>query len=254
MYYCYKDLKTKFDLYVRLTLIIGFFIVYFLYSTEHIHNKLYLIVFSCILVVSFLIVINRWYRKKNKEILFYNLDLNSWEQFININNRDPLKSNRTTAEIASIRYAYMIGDFGTVINKAKLLIIDAKLNQQVREEIEYFYLSATILSKNNQTELNCEEFLLESASYNENKNKISERISAIYDITVKHRTNPYFRGKTDKNKFSKLEILYFEALNNILETDLLGGRKKLIEIVKEDDRLYFVKQAKRILEELKDDK
>ena len=148
---------------------------------------------------------------------------------------------------ASITYAYMIGDFPSVISQAEKLqfagIRKTYLNFLWIISLKASLLSGKIISKDD---------LLKSLHYLNFKDEKAKEVEqreflAMYDILVERKPNDFFNQATAPQAFERLELQYFKALNELIKGNKTQSQNLFEEIAQEDERLYFVRMARQWL-------
>lgn len=118
----YKSLKQKYTLYARpVSVLFCAPLIVLLYARGN--TGVILCGFACLLAAMLgIYFLNKWYYKQLDELLFERMDMNSWEQFIQINSVNRFSKGRLQAEFAAVSYAYMTGDFSRVVKEGQTLI------------------------------------------------------------------------------------------------------------------------------------
>ena len=182
----YKELRRRYNLYSRL--IIWVVSLPFIYSLSDIKisNFIPLITFVYIGVMYFALkCINQWYLKLLNKLLFFDLDIESWKQYIQINSMARLKRARKISKIYEIIYHYMQGEFMHLVNEIDQLRHTGWLNDLERKALNVYQINSEILSNkiNSMEEL---EESIEKLFLNEPEiNLISKKAVAIFDIVIK---------------------------------------------------------------------
>ena len=247
----YKELRRRYNLYSRLIILVVS--LPFIYSLSNIKlsNFIPLIIFVYIGVMySALKCINQWYLKLLNKLLFFDLDIESWKQYIQINGMAKLKRARKISKIYEIIYHYMQGEFVHLVNEIDQLRHIGWLNDFERKALNVYQINSEILSN----KINLMEELEESIEklfLNESEiSLISKKAVAIFDIVIKKKANDYFKTIESEFRFDRLESMYFDALNEQLKGNEQKAKELLTDISNENLDIFIVRNSKTILEEM----
>ena len=247
----YKELRRRYNLYSRLIILIVSLPFIYSLSDIKLSNFTLLIAFVYIVVMYFALkCINQWYLKLLNKLLFFELDIESWKQYIQINSMAKLKRGRKVSKIYEIIYRYMQGEFVHLVNEIDQLRHTGWLNDFERKALNVYQINSEILSNkiNSMEEL---EESIEKLFLNESEiNLISKKAVAIFDIVIKKKANDYFKTIESEFKFDRLESMYFDALNEQLKGNTLETKKLLKTISSENTDIFIVRESKKLLEEL----
>jgi hypothetical protein len=194
--------------------------------------------------------IEKWYVKLLNKLLFFDLDIESWRQYIQINRNAKLKRARKTSNIYEIIYTYMQGDYRDVINKIIELKATFQLSELENKSVAIYQVNSELLSNKINSMEDIEKKLKD---YNINDSDMTElvhRFEAILDIVIKKKANDYFKGIISEFKFDKLESMYFDALNEHLKGNEQKAKQILTDISIENLDIFIVRKSKTILEEM----
>ncbi|MEE0950416.1 MAG: hypothetical protein U0L63_07825 [Streptococcus equinus] len=78
-------------------------------------------------------------------------------------------------------------------------------------------------------------------------------IEALDSITSKKEVNYYFEAAESKSRYSSMMNNFFKAKNQLLLRDTEGAKKTFQQIANENPELFYVREAKKYLEELAND-
>ena len=134
------------------------------------------------------------------------MGLNFWYESIQLYGKSRRKKNQINARIASITYAYMIGDFPSVINQTEELQF-AGIRKTYLDFLWFISLKASLLSG----KINNKDDLLKSVHYLNSKDEKAEEVEqrefiAMYDILVERKPNDFFNQTTAPQAFERLEL------------------------------------------------
>ena len=245
----YKRIWKKYTLILRISTVLIIIFLFFL-------RWLFLENFTIQLVASMSVVglvlllkiyLNSLLVRETHKVLNETIGLDFWYDSIQRYGKSRRKKNQINARIASITYAYMIGDFPSVISQAEELqfagIRKTYLNFLWIISLKASLLSGKIISKDD---------LLKSLHYLNFKDEKAKEVEqreflAMYDILVERKPNDFFNQATAPQAFERLELQYFKALNELIKGNKTQSQNLFEEIAQEDERLYFVRMARQWL-------
>lgn len=247
----YKYLRKRYDLYLRLAyLVITMLLIYLVSIRQLFQYRLYITVgYICTL---YLVIrrIEKWYVKLLNKLLFFDLDIESWRQYIQINRNAKLKRARKVSNIYEIIYTYMQGDFRDVVNKIVELKSKFKLNELESKTVIFYQVNSELLSNKINSMEDIEKKLKDSNVKDSDMTEMAHRFEAILDIVIKNKANDYFKTVDSDFKFDILESMYFDALNEQLKGDEQKAKQILTDISIENLDIFIVRKSKTILEEM----
>ena len=247
----YKYLRKRYDLYLRLAyLVITMLLIYIVSIRQLFQYRLYITVGYICTIYLVIKKIEKWYVKLLNKLLFFDLDIESWRQYIQINRNAKLKRARKTSNIYEIIYTYMQGDYRDVINKIIELKATFQLSELENKSVAIYQVNSELLSNKINSMEDIEKKLKD---YNINDSDMTElvhRFEAILDIVIKKKSNDYFKGIISEFKFDKLESMYFDALNEHLKGNEQKAKQILTDISIENLDIFIVRKSKTILEEM----
>ena len=181
-------------------------------------------------------------------LLHKDLDLTSWKQYIEHNK----KSNRTImqndASLTPVSYSYMTGDLKAAIKEATEILANTKLKPKYRDLLESYLIRFTILAR---PDLNREELddMLNDLTITDPilADKTKNTSYALHDLTITHKSNDYFEDLENEFKYQKLEISYYQSLNDNIKGQVNKSNELFSKLAQEDQELYIVKKAKEFL-------
>jgi hypothetical protein len=194
--------------------------------------------------------IEKWYVKLLNKLLFFDLDIESWRQYIQINRNAKLKRARKVSNIYEIIYTYMQGDFRDVVNKIVELKSKFKLNELESKTVIFYQVNSELLSNKINSMEDIEKKLKDSNVKDSDMTEMAHRFEAILDIVIKNKANDYFKTVDSDFKFDILESMYFDALNEQLKGDEQKAKQILTDISIENLDIFIVRKSKTILEEM----
>ena len=247
----YKYLRKRYDLYLRLAyLVITMLLIYIVSIRQLFQYRLYITVGYICTIYLVIKKIEKWYVKLLNKLLFFDLDIESWRQYIQSNRNAKLKRARKTSNIYEIIYTYMQGDYRDVINKIIELKAKFQLSELENKSVAIYQVNSELLSNKINSMEDIEKKLKD---YNINDSDMTElvhRFEAILDIVIKKKANDYFKGIISEFKFDKLESMYFDALNEHLKGNEQKAKQILTDISIENLDIFIVRKSKTILEEM----
>ena len=246
----YQAVRKKYTLYTRVAGILTMLLILcvtFAVSDIPMRTGGVLVIVAGLALVIYLI--NKWYLTSVAKLLHVDLDLASWEQYIETNKEAKRAVLRLDAATSEVSLAYMTGDFETAIRKATEILSRDGLPPQYRNVLQSYLIRSVVLSQPelSREELNSmiEELTITDPTLAEKTQKMSV---ALYDLTISHESNDYFETLTNEYKYPRLEIIYYKALNAAIKGDAVRARELLSQLDGEDERLYVVRMGKELLE------
>lgn len=245
----YKDLRKRYLLYFRGTLILTTLL--FLSSSMISHSPLQI---ACMLVLllAFLFSmrwINNWYESQARELLYVQLDLKSWKQYVHFSKQ--IKSTRLqmNAKPRVVAYFYMIGDFESVIGEATEALSNKKLKESHRGILESYLIRSHILANPDMGREELDALLAGlTASDPQLTEKTKKGSVAVYDLTIAQKSNDYFEELKNEFKHPQLETIYYRALNAAIKGERAQARELFSQLLTEDEALYVVRMARECLD------
>ena len=198
----------------------------------------------------FIQLLKKSYTNKCSTLLHVDLDLDSWQQYLQLNKNVKKAILQIDMKLTSVAYSFMMGDFDTVIKESTEAISQKELPQKYKNFFESYLLRSIVLTdpdlsrKELETQLN--ELTITDPTLAEKTKKVC---LALYDLTIAHQSNDYFEGLSNDFKYQQLEIIYYQALNASLKGDTDRASELFRKLVSEDESLYIVQKAKQYLED-----
>lgn len=246
----YRELKQKYTLFARAVSLLGCTpLVICLLTRANIMYVLFCIVILLIVFCVCALFLNNWYVKRLQHLLYEDMDMNSWEQFIQLNSLGRFSKTRLQAKFATVTYRYMVGDFSRVIQTVQEFEEKDRLTQRQKEILAEYQVSAHLLSQREGSDRPFQD-ILDSESVHLTQS-IEQKCRAIYDIVIQKQATDYFDHINTSSKFIELEALYFRARSEILRGGDNEAKRLFAMIAQEDNRLYFVREAKAYLGTMK---
>ena len=245
----YKRILKKYTLILRITTVLLIILLFFLRWLFLENSTIQLI--ALVSVVGLVLILKNYLNSllvgETQKILKETMGLDFWYESIQLYGKSRRKKNQINARIASITYAYMIGDFPSVINQTEELQF-AGIRKTYLDFLWFISLKASLLSG----KINNKDDLLKSLHYLNSKDEKAKEVEqrefiAMYDILVERKPNDFFNQTTAPQAFERLELQYFKALNEQLSGNKAQARSLFEEIAQEDERLYFVQMARQWL-------
>ena len=247
----YKYLRKRYDLYLRLAyLVITMLLIYIVSIRQLFQYRLYITVGYICTIYLVIKKIEKWYVKLLNKLLFFDLDIESWRQYIQINRNAKLKRARKTSNIYEIIYTYMQGDYRDVINKIIELKATFQLSELENKSVAIYQVNSELLSNKINSMEDIEKKLKDYNINDSDMTELAHRFEAILDIVIKKKANDYFKGIISEFKFDKLESMYFDALNEHLKGNEQKAKQILTDISIENLDIFIVRKSKTIMEEM----
>lgn len=245
----YKRIWKKYTLISRITTVLLIILLFFLRWLFLENSTIQLI--ALVSVVGLVLILKNYLNSllvgETQKILKGTMGLDFWYDSIQRYGKSRRKKNQINARIASITYAYMIGDFPSVISQAEELQF-AGIRKPYLDFLWFISLKASLLSG----KIISKDDLLKSLHYLNFKDEKAKEVEqreflAMYDILVERKPNDFFNQATAPQAFERLELQYFKALNELIKGNKTQSQNFFEEIAQEDERLYFVRMARQWL-------
>lgn len=245
----YKRIWKKYTLILRITTVLLIILLFFLRWLFLENSTIQLVASMSVvgLVLLLKIYLNSLLVRETHKVLNETIGLDFWYDSIQRYGKSRRKKNQINARIASITYAYMIGDFPSVISQAEELQF-AGIRKPYLDFLWFISLKASLLSG----KIISKDDLLKSLHYLNFKDEKAKEVEqreflAMYDILVERKPNDFFNQATAPQAFERLELQYFKALNELIKGNKTQSQNLFEEIAQEDERLYFVRMARQWL-------
>ena len=198
----------------------------------------------------FIQLLKKSYTKKCSTLLHVDLDLTSWQQYLQLNKNVKKPILQIDMKLTSVAYSFMMGDFDAVIEEARGALSQKELPQKYKNFFESYLMRSTVLTDPDLTREELEAQLngltITDPTLAE---KTKEVCLALYDLTIAHQSNDYFEDLSNDFKYQQLEIIYYQALNATLKGDKHRARELLRKLILEDESLYIVRKSQQYLED-----
>ncbi|MEX2785700.1 hypothetical protein AB3331_11125 [Streptococcus sp. H49] len=247
----YLRIRQRYTLLVRLAILLPSLpLLYYLFAKDNYLIKILCVIIYMAVLAVCVYIINRWYSQTVTHVLYSQVDLAAFRQFIEINGESKNDKNHLQSKLAAITYHYLIGDFVSVIQRVSELDGNAKLSQSQARVLALYRIKSHILlgDYSNKQEFRGAVSKTLSEDHNENR-EIVENCEAVYDIVSSQQPNDYFEELESDLKIYQLELMYFKACNTVLKGNTAEAEKLFTALSQEDDNLYIVKESKKYLEE-----
>lgn len=245
----YLEIRKKYGFYRKVVIVLAVLIILFVaWMVKDRTIQTLCILFINALLFLFIALIRRGYVRSGTKLLYMDLDLPSWKQYIELNKDAKRAIIQMDVTLTSVGYSYMIGDFDAAIKEASEAMTNQKLKPKYRDFFESYLVRSTVLANPNLTkdELNLllNKMSISDFSLAEKTKCVS---SALYDLTITHQANDYFEDLENEFKYQQLEITYYQALNSKLKGDMTRANELFKKLSQEDEQLYIVRKSKEFL-------
>ena len=198
----------------------------------------------------FIQLFKKSYTNKCSTLLHVDLDLDTWQQYLQLNKNVKKAILQVDMKLTSVAYSFMMGDFDTVIKDAREALNQTELPQKYKNFFESYLLRSIVLTdpdlSKEELDAQLNELTITDPTLAEKTKKVS---LALYDLTIAHQSNDYFEGLSNDFKYQQLEIIYYQALNARLKGDTDRASELFRKLVSEDESLYIVRKAQQFLED-----
>lgn len=245
----YLEIRKKYGFYRKVVIVLAVLLILFVAWMVKDRS----ILFFCIILINVLLflsisIIRRGYIRSGTKLLYMDLDLPSWKQYIELKKVAKRAIIKMDVTLTSVGYSYMIGDFDAAIKEASEALTNQKLKPKYRDFFESYLVRSTVLANPNLTknELNLmlNKMSISDSSLAEKTKNVS---IALYDLTIAHQSNDYFEDLENEFKYQQLEITYYQALNSRLKGDMTRANELFRKLAQEDEQLYIVRKSKEFL-------
>ena len=245
----YLEIRKKYGFYRKVVIVLAVLLILFVaWMVKDRTIQTLCILFINALLFLFIALIRRGYVRSGTKLLYMDLDLPSWKQYIELKKVAKRAIIKMDVTLTSVGYSYMIGDFDAAIKEASEAMTDQKLKPKYRDFLESYLVRSTVLANPDLTrdELNhlLNKMSISDLSLAEKTKSVS---IALYDLTIAHQTNDYFEELENEFKYQQLEITYYQALNSKLKGDMTRANELFRKLAQEDEQLYIVQKSKKFL-------
>ena len=245
----YFEIRKKYGFYRKVVIVLAVLLSLFIaWIVKDRTIQTLSILFISALLFLFIALIRRGYVRSATKLLHMDLDLPSWQQYIELKKSAKRAIIKMDATLTSVGYSYMIGDFDAAIKEASEAMTDQKLKPKYRDLFESYLVRSTVLANPNltrdQLNLILNKMSISDPSLAEKTKSVS---IALYDLTIAHQSNDYFEDLENEFKYQQLEITYYQALNSRLKGDMTRANELFRKLAQEDEQLYIVQKSKEFL-------
>lgn len=245
----YLEIRKKYGFYRQVVIVLAVLLSLFIaWMVKDRTIQTFCILFINALLFLFIALIRRGYLRSVTKLLHMDLDLLSWQQYIELNKSAKRALIKLDVTLTSVGYSYMIGDFDAAIKEASEAMTDQKLKPKYRDFLESYLVRSTVLANPNLTrdelDLMLNKMSISDSSLAEKTKSVS---IALYDLTIAHQSNDYFEELKNEFKYQQLEITYYQALNSKLKGDMTRANELFRKLAQEDEQLYIVQKSKEFL-------
>jgi len=245
----YLEIRKKYGFYRQVVIVLAVLLSLFIaWMVKDRTIQTFCILFINALLFLFIALIRRGYLRSGTKLLHMDLDLLSWQQYIELNKSAKRALIKLDVTLTSVGYSYMIGDFDAAIKEASEAMTDQKLKPKYRDFFESYLVRSTVLANPNLTrdelDLMLNKMSISDSSLAEKTKSVS---IALYDLTIAHQSNDYFEELENEFKYQQLEIIYYQALNSKLKGDMTRANELFRKLAQEDEQLYIVQKSKEFL-------
>ena len=245
----YLEIRKKYAFYRKVVIVLAVILSLFVaWMVKDRTNQTLCVLFISVLLFLFIALIRRGYLRSSTKLLHMDLDLLSWQQYIELKKLAKRAIIKMDVTLTSVVYSYMIGDFDAAIKEASEAMTDQKLKPKYRDFFESYLVRSTVLANPNltrdQLNLILNKMSISDLSLAEKTKSVS---IALYDLTIAHQTNDYFEELENEFKYQQLEITYYQALNSKLKGDMTRANELFSKLAQEDEQLYIVRKSKEFL-------
>lgn len=245
----YLEIRKKYGFYRQVVIVLAVLLSLFIaWMVKDRTIQTFCILFINALLFLFIALIRRGYLRSGTKLLHMDLDLLSWQQYIELNKSAKRALIKLDVTLTSVGYSYMIGDFDAAIKEASEAMTDQKLKPKYRDFLESYLIRSTVLANPNltrdQLDLILNKMSISDSSLAEKTKSVS---IALYDLTIAHQSNDYFEELENEFKYQQLEITYYQALNSKLKGDMTRANELFRKLAQEDEHLYIVQKSKEFL-------
>lgn len=245
----YLEIRKKYGFYRQVVIVLAVLLSLFIaWMVKDRTIQTFCILFINALLFLFIALIRRGYLRSGTKLLHMDLDLLSWQQYIELNKSAKRALIKLDVTLTSVGYSYMIGDFDAAIKEASEAMTDQKLKPKYRDFFESYLVRSTVLANPNltrdQLDLILNKMSISDSSLAEKTKSVS---IALYDLTIAHQSNDYFEDLENEFKYQQLEITYYQALNSKLKGGMTRANELFRKLAQEDEQLYIVRKSKGFL-------
>lgn len=245
----YLEIRKKYGFYRQVVIVLAVLLSLFIaWMVKDRTIQTFCILFINALLFLFIALIRRGYLRSGTKLLHMDLDLLSWQQYIELNKSAKRALIKLDVTLTSVGYSYMIGDFDAAIKEASEAMTDQKLKPKYRDFLESYLVRSTVLANPNLTRDQLDLILNKMSISDPTLAERTKNVSfALYDLTIAHQSNDYFEDLENEFKYQQLEITYYQALNSKLKGGMTRANELFRKLAQEDEQLYIVRKSKGFL-------
>ena len=245
----YLEIRKKYGFYRKVVIVLAVILSLFVaWMVKDRTNQTLCVLFISVLLFLFIALIRRGYLRSSTKLLHMDLDLLSWQQYIELNKSAKRALIKLDVTLTSVGYSYMIGDFDAAIKEASEAMTDQKLKPKYRDFLESYLIRSTVLANPNLTRDQLDLILNKMSISDPTLAERTKNVSlALYDLTIAHQSDDYFEDLENEFKYQQLEIIYYQALNSKLKGDMTRANELFKKLAQEDEQLYIVQKSKEFL-------
>ncbi|SDI73302.1 hypothetical protein [Streptococcus equinus] len=255
-------LKIRLLLYYLLeALFIG---LYFYFALS---KKQYSVGCAMLLIAFIIIMLNQLVMaiilRQRNNILIERLELQKFKSLIETiyskqlaKGKIKLKKERLDFYLSKAKVLFYQGNFEESLKSLGLLQKNdfLGLNSEIWM-LDYYYL----LYLNNiflEKKFSAEKILSEISKINGGekvqlqKKEYSQEVNALNDIFVLKQNNAFFEILPNRNKLGLVTSIYYSGMNNYFQNEFKKAKENFQKIANENPELFYVREAKKYLEEL----
>lgn len=214
------------------------------------NQLLFFVLIFVLYVVSYIYLISYDY------ILLDHIEIANYRQYLEkvMQKSYIVGAKKDTYHIKLVQVYFLEGRFNEALDQLKIISASLpRLNIQ-NQFIYFYYLFLVQLFNRQKAEL---ESTLKAVSSLSLKNKeiesrLKSEVQALYNIQFEHQTNPYFDTAEYRSRLQFLTYRYYQVLNAQVEGKQEKVYQLYTELAKENEDLFFVKEARNYLEGHKD--
>ena len=245
----YLEIRKKYGFYRQVVIVLAVLLSLFIaWMVKDRTIQTFCILFINALLFLFIALIRRGYLRSGTKLLHMDLDLLSWQQYIELNKSAKRALIKLDVTLTSVGYSYMIGDFDAAIKEASEAMTDQKLKPKYRDFLESYLTRSTVLAQPDLTRDELDLLLNKMSISDPSLAEKTKSVSiALYDLTIAHQSNDYFEELENEFKYQQLEIIYYQASNSKLKGDMTRANELFRKLAQEDEQLYIVRKSKEFL-------
>ena len=252
----HEDIFKRFYAF-KLTILILGIAIFFLVIYSYLSDNLVLLCCCAVLVyflLALMIYANYFITSQMREILFTLIEFDKYQKYFEYAYRHTFKQDKKAglqeSYLADAQYHYFRGEFEQSLQS--LNEINIKKARWRRRKVLLTSLSYyRMLNKINQKDFS--DFEDRLALYRKMKGKNvperSAKLLAIYRV-VSGQATDYFEKIAPKYKLHQIEAKYYTGLSYLNQTQPEEAKACFREIANENSDLFYVREAKKYLEEL----